>query len=221
MIIKKYFRTIALFILLTFMTPPNSNTESLYRSEIFLKKEEFASFALNYGSIKQLESLPKGVLDILNIEIGNYSIGGVLSKLGDTYLSKEQGESGKYALCYRSMKPMDNTVLIFESGPSGGWNIVDGFSLLQNDSPVLKKCSSSPFVSSDIKLNVGLRLGMIEDELISIMDIPSAIRGEWRGYIYKGTKKIKGKQFDVIVSIIIRIINSKVVEIWVNKGVWS
>jgi hypothetical protein len=219
--IKSLFLSLALFLVIIFLMPCMSNTEGLFKSELFLKRGEFASFAFDHGTMKPIDSLPKGVLNMLNIEIGHYSIGGVLSKLGDAYLSKEYGESGKYALCYRSMKPMDNTVLIFEFGPSGGWDIVDGFSLLQNNSPVFKKCIPSAYVSSDVKLNAGLRLGMTEDELSAIMEMPSAIRGEWRGYIYTGKRKIKERQFDVIVSIIIRIINSKVVEIWVSRGEWS
>lgn len=206
---------------LVFILPCVSNAEGLYKSEVFLEKEKFASFAFDHGTMKPIVSLPKGVLNILGAEIGRYSMGGVLSKFGDAYLTKQHGESGNYALCYRSIKQTDNTVLIFESGPSGGWSTIDGFSLLQNDSHVFEKCASSTYVSADIELDVGLRLGMTQDKLSSIMQMPSAIQGEWRGYIYTGKRKIKEIQFDVIVSIFVRIINSKVVEIWVSKGEWS
>lgn len=211
----------AWFSVFIFIVPCMSKAEGLYKSEVFLKREEFASFAFDHGTMKPIGSIPKGVLNIIGVEIGRSSISGVLSKLGDAYLTKEYGESGNYALCYRSMKQDDNTVLIFESGPSGGWKTIDGFFLLQNDTYVFEKCILSTNVSVDIKLDAGLRLGMTQNELSSILQTPSAVRGEWRGYIYKGKRKIKETEFDVTVSIFVRIVNSKVVEIWVSKGEWS
>jgi hypothetical protein len=211
------------FFVFTFMImmPYMINAGSLYESEVFLKRKEFTSFAVEHGTAKPIVFLPKGVLNILDIEIGRDSISRVLSKLGDAYLSKEHGESGNYGLCYRSIKEKDNTILIFETGPSGGWNIINGFSLFRNDSQLFERCISSNYVSADVKLDAGLRLGMTEDELSSIMQTPSAIREEWRGYIYTGKQKIKEIEFDVIVSILVRIINSKVIEIWISRGEWS
>lgn len=218
---KQKFIIFVWFFVFTFITVYMTNAGSLYESEVFLKRKEFASFAIEHGTAKPIVFLPKGVLNILDIEIGRDSIGKVLSKLGDAYLSKEPGESGNYGLCYRSIKQTDNTILIFETGPSGGWNIIDGFSLLQGDPQLFKRCISSSYVSANVKLGAGLRLGMTQDELSSIMQTPSAIREEWRGYIYTGKQKIKEIEFDVIVSILVRIVNSKVIEIWISKGKWS
>lgn len=211
-----------------------SSAESFGSGSAPLKKDEFVLLASSDGAKKPIEAFPRGISNVLGIEIGRESISAILSELGDAYLSKKHGEPGNYELRYCAVKKGGGTVLVFESGPSGGWHTLDGFGLILNSSREFKKCVPSPNIPDTIVLGNNFKLGMTRNELTTIMGTPSIVVGEWIGYVYEGRRKMTEAEmdnmaarwptvkdnpyFDVTASVLARVDRAKVVELWVNKG---
>ncbi len=114
---------------------------------------------------------------ILGLSLGKASLADVQKKLGVATLQRI-AEQQPYFLCYRSSKIADNTVLIFEAGPLGGWEVITSFSVYSDISArkdlMNLSCTQSPIVSSRITTDGGLSLALIEKSLRALLGEPSA-----------------------------------------------
>ncbi len=207
-------------ILIILISSCNLSTNNISNTDIYSYNKILDS--LIDGKRNPLSELPEGMLAISNTKISYSTFSEVLPIFGNALLSRGKGAADPNILCYRSEdKKNDNTILIFESGPSGGWRIIDGIGLLKSDDSTYKECIPSPHVSSSLHFDSGFRIGMSEKELTAILKTPSAIKGEWQVYRYEGSRKIKGLDFTVNVYVFIRVVDSKVKEIWIRKYEFS
>lgn len=114
----------------------------------------------------QIESTPaKGVLParvrtLFGLTIGSASIAQVQEKLGAANVVKLGNIDGRpKAVCYRSAS--DDTVVVFEAGPLGGFDQVTGVTVASGTAfaPPLRDCATSAKISRALAAAGTLRLG--------------------------------------------------------------
>jgi hypothetical protein len=116
-----------------------------------------------------IESKPaKGILParnrtIMGLTVGKHSLADVKAKLGNAPVYKARDAEGRpNTICYSSAKRNDNTVVVFEAGPLGGFEELTGITVGSADlfSQPYQGCTKSNKVdrrsvaAGDLKLGV-------------------------------------------------------------------
>lgn len=112
-------------------------------------------------------TLEKSTLDDVESKLGP-AVPGACSK---------QADASKM-ICYIPAGAQ-RTKVIFESGPSGGWSVLDGFEVVSGEvnSTCTFKCKTTNALASNVQTDGGLRLGLTKSELLLLLGKPTKIYG--------------------------------------------
>jgi hypothetical protein len=132
---------------------------------------------------------------ILEFAIGHVSLKDIQAKLGSAKIERvsREGESDT-AMCYVS--PVDGTVLVFYSGPMGGWKDMTWFAIWSREAayPNPSQCASSTLISRSLATASGLRLGLTKNELEGIAGRPTKVGSASAKYEYLCRRKMSVKE---------------------------
>jgi hypothetical protein len=134
-------------------------------------------------------TLAQGHFSLENIAVEKSTFDDVLSKFGDTEifrLGKPGNVSAEKGACYSASDDIDDTVLLVESGPMGGWQRLTTISITRAalwNHPHL--CSRSPLVSKRLTTASGLRLGLPIADLFRLIGKPTIKTDRFFGYYYQ------------------------------------
>lgn len=130
-----------------------------------------------------IESTPaKGVLParnrtVLGLTLGKHSLGDVKAKLGNAPISKARDAEGRpKTLCYVSSRAADNTVVVFEAGPLGGFEELTSITVGPSHafSASFQDCTKSSAVDRSSAAAGKLRLGADIGEVASSLRVKVA-----------------------------------------------
>lgn len=71
-------------------------------------------------------SLPSPHLSVVGVTVGVDELGDVMKRLGQSTVFKIRVAGRPDAVCYYSSDPTDDSVVVFEAGPMGGWHTLTG-----------------------------------------------------------------------------------------------
>lgn len=127
----------------------------------------------------EIEGTPtKGVLParnrtVLGLTLGKHSLHDVKDKFGDAPVFKARDAEGRpNTLCYASDKATDNTVIVFEAGPLGGFEELTGITVGPSHAfgASFQHCTKSSMVDRSSAAAGNLRLGA------DIRDLANSLR---------------------------------------------
>jgi hypothetical protein len=133
---------------------------------------------------------------ILGLTIGA-SLKAVQEKLGPAKSLPTHGyASASNTICYVS--PADGTVLTFGAGPMGGFTDVTEFALWSGEEkfPNISMCSRSSLVSVALATESGIRLGLHETDLTTIVEKKPAARQNTASYDFLCARKMTKIEID-------------------------
>lgn len=168
-------------------------------------------------------------ITILGFIVGKHSLLDVQNELGEVDALPRK-EHAPEQICYVSVRPSERTIIIFESGPLGGWKYLTAFSLVseKSDFKYVQLCKKTSLVSPDIATKSGLKLGMSKEDLMAIMGKPSKIIDDNYFYLYDFQSKMTPEEikligstsypyFDVSSAVFAKFDKSKLIEITISK----
>jgi len=197
------FLSFVCLLVLTVGCAPGISSENLYPESRMDNLPELASGKL------ALDDLCVG-----EIAIGESTFDDVAAKLGKTEFFTSGREHAARRACYRSSDSDDDTVLLLESGPMGGWKRLTTISI--TNSKILQKssrCKSSPLVSRNIATASGLQIGLSVTDLVKLLGQPSVSSNRFVGYYLKTQEE----DWTVISVIEAALENERVVSITVHQ----
>lgn len=130
-----------------------------------------------------VENMPaKGVLParnrtVLGLTLGKHSLGDVKARLGNAPVSKTRAAEGRpNTLCYASNKAADNTVVVFEAGPLGGFEELTGITVGPSHAftASFQDCTKSYMVDRSSAAAGKLRLGADIGEVANALRVKVA-----------------------------------------------
>lgn len=110
-------------------------------------------------------------MSLMGFALERSTLADVQSKLGATTAGGcSAEEEASKVICYISSAP-DKTRVVFESGFSGGWSVLDGFRVVSGSStPDCRlQCLRTSAFDNGIKTSGGLRLGLTRQQLIALL----------------------------------------------------
>lgn len=151
-------------------------------------------------------------ITLLDFKIGRETLDDIRSRLGnaDLFRRPPNSVSANNELCYASSDPADKTIVIFGSGPMGGWSKITTFQVLSSESHELP-CSPASKVSRNVSTQSGIRLGMPVTELIKKFGKPSD-QGQWFiTFTFKeNSEHPKRKDFNVLSGVMAAIAGGRI-----------
>jgi hypothetical protein len=175
-------------------------------------------------------------LRILGFTLGKDTLADVEAKLGKSTARRcSSEEEASKELCYLTRK--GQTRVVFESGSSGGWKVLDGYKVIAGNlhRSCYSQCPRASQVNNGVQTGGGLRLGLTRKQLIALLGPPGEIRGnklifEWesRRAMTKAEEEAESKTFnepitdaywDVQDTIEVTLADSKAVEFAVDHVV--
>jgi hypothetical protein len=121
-----------------------------------------------------------------SIAIGTSSFADVMAKFGDTETFTSGVEHAPRLACYRALDDDDDTVLLFEAGPMGGWKRLTGISVTNTtlwNHP--RQCNRSALVNKRLATASGLRLGLPVADLVKFLGEPTIRNDRFFGYYFE------------------------------------
>ncbi|MBI5191391.1 MAG: hypothetical protein HZA22_12080 [Nitrospirae bacterium] len=134
------------------------------------------------------------------IAIGNSTLNDVQKKFGVSQVYKDNTyEESPDALYYISSINDDNTVVIFASGPMGGWETVDNITITTKD--MLEesniKCTPTKLISRNMRTDSGLVLGLNKQQVENIIGVkPTMVVNDTYVFSTSVQKKMTDAEFD-------------------------
>lgn len=175
-------------------------------------------------------------LEILGFTLGKSTFADVEAKLGKSPAGRcSPGEEASIEVCYFARD--GRTRVVFESGSSGGWKVLDGYEVIASNLhwPCYGQCPRASRVTSDVQTEGGLKLGLTREKLIALLGPPKKTRGneftfEWDSRVAMTEKEeetesktfnepIRDAYWDVDDTIRVTLADSKVVEFTVEHVV--
>lgn len=168
-------------------------------------------------------NLEKSTLADVGKELGASNPGGCSSEV-----------EAEKIVCYVSDGP-NKTRVLFQSGFSGGWSILDGFKVTSLGLPAAchLRCKVTDKVVRDVRTPGGLRLGLAREDLVALLGDPTETKGDKLTFQRTSkrpmtsdeiarTKKtsdvsVESPYYDVQDTIVVVIGDSKVVEFEVQR----
>jgi hypothetical protein len=158
-------------------------------------------------------------LTILGLTVMKNSLANLQAKLGKAVVIPGTEAMYPDTTCYISDNPADGTVLIFEVLG----NKITGFKLLSNGQDVSNKeqCTKTSEISKKVSTVTGLKLGMKENELVSLMGPPTLKKKQTYDYFYETDQKIEGEEDfgDVLTYLYVTFADSKAIRIYIGKTI--
>jgi hypothetical protein len=200
-----------LFLLLSSVVVSANGMESLWEIDNF----EFA--------VPQ-EKIRRGNPDTAHLTLLGFVIGeSTVREVQDQFGSAEKLPRKEHAperICYSSNNRKNETILIIEAGPLGGYNIITAFRILSNHAGLEEshRCKEIPNISRETGTNSGLRIGLSERELEDLLGVPSKKIGNDWFYLFEAKEKDKeGLVFTSLSSIHVKFENIRTAEISIRK----
>jgi hypothetical protein len=146
----------------------------LFYSYAGCEEDKFVIDGFTFSAEPRPEMLGESHLTILNFTIGIHSLEDVQKELGYTQFLQRR-EHAPFQICYKSTLKSDETKVVFEAGPMGGWKKLTAFKIISNKANLLgsDKCEKSTFISKRIQTKSGIRLGITKGQLEKILGSPS------------------------------------------------
>jgi hypothetical protein len=122
-------------------------------------------------------TLPAKNRTVLGLTLGKHTLGDVKAKLGNAPVSKTRDAEGRpNTLCYAASKATDNTVVVFEAGPLGGYEELTSITVGPSDafSAAFQDCTKSDIVDRSAAAAGKLRLGGDIGEVASSLRVKVA-----------------------------------------------
>jgi hypothetical protein len=114
-------------------------------------------------------------MSLMGFALGRSTLTDIQGKLGATTAGGcSTEEEASKMICYVSSGP-DKTRVIFESGFSGGWSVLDGLRVVSGSlTPDCRlQCLRTSAFDNGIKTSGGLRLGLTRQQLIALLGPPT------------------------------------------------
>jgi hypothetical protein len=175
-----------------------------------------------------------GHLEILGFTLGKSTLADVEAKLGKSAARRcSSGEEASKGLCYL----VGDTTVVFESGFSGGWKVLDGYKVISDGSQrsCYRRCPRASQVTNEVRTEGGLELGLTREKLIALLGRPKESRGskltfEWESRQAMTKEQVKAESetfnspitdpyYDVQDTIRVTLTESRVAEFSVNHVV--
>jgi hypothetical protein len=131
------------------------------------------------GQKPRASALSRSHLELMGFTLEKSTLADVDRKLGPSSPGSCSREAdASKMICYVS-DGADKTRVTFESGPSGGWSVLDGFKVVSGKvSPKCNlKCKITRALGSTAHTSGGLKLGLTKSELLSLLGKPTKING--------------------------------------------
>jgi outer membrane protein assembly factor BamE (lipoprotein component of BamABCDE complex) len=124
------------------------------------------------------EKLGDQHLTLLGLTLGMHTLKDVEVRLGSTQILSRK-EHAPDQLCYISAEKGDETVIVFEAGPLGGWEILTAFRIISSKLSFKKtdQCRETSYISKRTQTKTGIRVGITREQLIAILGSPSKVIG--------------------------------------------
>lgn len=139
---------------------------------------------------------PSANLEILGFTLAKTTLADVERRLGPARPGgcSTDADASKM-ICYVFERP-DKTRVIFESGPSGGWSLLDGFKVAGESANLScnLNCRMTQSLRSSIRTGGGLKLGLTRGEVLSLLGRPTKIKMDQ--YIYEWSSQISMTKAD-------------------------
>ncbi len=124
----------------------------------------------------------KGVLSdrhrtVVGVTVGKHSLDGVMNILGRAAVVKlERAEGRPSVVCFRSGDPSDDTVVMFEAGPLGGFKQVTAISVGPSSTfgAIQGSCKASKAISREAANAGGISLGIAVEMVAQSVGSPIA-----------------------------------------------
>jgi len=157
----------------------------------------FLLVPLSLSAQKSRPPLSPSHLKLLSFTLEESTLADVESRLGSSSpgACSQEADASKM-ICYVS-GGANKTSVTFESGPSGGWSVLDGFKVASSKigSPCKLQCSRTDAIGSEIQTGGGLRLGLTKAKLLSLLGRPSKISGN--RYTFEWSSKRRMSKADI------------------------
>jgi hypothetical protein len=114
-------------------------------------------------------------MSLMGFTLERSTLADVQGKLGATTSGRcSSEEEASKMICYVS-SASDKTRVVFESGFSGGWSVLDGFRVVSGSlTPDCRlQCLRTSAFDNNIKTSGGLRLGLTRQQLIALLGAPT------------------------------------------------
>jgi len=136
-----------------------------------------------YSNNYRSEYLDKSHLTILGFTIGEDSLHNVMKKLGQTEIIKDDYYHRSEIICYSALDEDDSTKIMFIKNPLAD---LLGFCLLSGKIDFIAnlKCKKLNIINKNISTDSGLHLGMLKNDLLSILGNPDKSTEHSLTYIY-------------------------------------
>jgi len=191
----------------------------IYSSISILDADDLAILSMQKGTYE--EEIDISHLTVTGLTLGKSTLTDVRNKLGMAayYKNKLDGDEADDELYFSSNIKGDDTVMVFSSGTYGGWEYIDGFSIItlgQIDTRQIKP-APSPLITKQISTRSGLRLGISPNELETIMGKkPSAIKGNTIFYFFHKARIGKDSDYDINSQVVAKFKNGKLTSLSVD-----
>jgi hypothetical protein len=135
---------------------------------------------------------------ILGVTIGVHTLEDVMNEFGETTIFRSNSNITycPSLICYMSCAASDETSIVFEAGPLGGWETITAFVVgRKTDIPFYKdRCTKSSRVMKKITTRSGIRLGMDKDEFTDILGKSTDCEGDRVAYHFLCERKMTEKE---------------------------
>jgi len=178
-----------------------------------LEKEEYKEEIASYN------------LSVLGFTLGKSTFKNVQDKLGtaEYYRNKIDGESADGEIYYISTAKGDDTVIEFSSGPSGGWEQLDGF-IITTSQNLTKEINPTPSVIVNRKTSTksGLRLGLSPKDFERIIGRKPSFKKRDALYYSFHKKEMEGKDlYDINSLVVAKFKDGKLIFLMITKTKFS
>ena len=123
-------------------------------------------------------------MQLLGFSLGKDSLDDVRRALGPSETKRcSQEESSPVEICYRCPGP-DEATVVFSSGFSGAWRVLDGFKIIapEEASSCHRSCPVVGIPAAGIETMAGLRLGLTRREVEHLLGTPNSVTNDRLSY---------------------------------------
>jgi hypothetical protein len=142
--------------------------------------------------------LDPATFTILGFNIGVHSLQDVMDDLGESPIVRKDPNINysPFLVCYTTNDLSDETSIIFEAGPLGGWKTITAYVVgFKNEIPYkIDKYTKSNRIRKDISTENGISLGMTKEKFICILGTPTYVKDEIIAYHYLRNAKMTEEQ---------------------------
>ena len=142
--------------------------------------------------------LDPATFTILDFNIGVHTLQDVIDDLGESPVFRKDPKINYSPLlvCYAAHDLIDETSVIFEAGPLGGWKTITAYIVgLKSRIPYkIDKYTKSFRIKKSIATKNGISLGMAKKDFMSILGTPTYIKDGAIAYHYLRNAKMTEEQ---------------------------